>query len=366
MEQSSIKLPVYAKLAQIILGIIGFFYILYIGKDILIPAALALVIAILLNPVVEFLVRKGLNRILSIALALLLITAISAIVGYFIGSQIAKFSDSLPEFKKNLTALEGNVSQWISETFHISEKKLQAYIADAKKGVDGSAILGKTIGVLSGLFVLFILPVYTFLILFYKSLFMEFIARLFKNGEKDVVAEVLAETKSLVQSYLVGLSVEAVIVAVLNSIVLLIIGVEYALLLGLIGALLNLIPYIGGVIAIALSVLMAVATGEPSDALWVLVGYLVVQFVDNNFLVPRIVASKVKLNAFISILVVLMGGALWGVTGMFLSIPFTAILKVIFDRVEALKPFGLLLGDEQPDKPTISLKPKTKSRAKTK
>ncbi len=91
------------------------------------------------------------------------------------------------------------------------------------------------------------------------------------------------------------------------------------------------------------------ATREPVSALYVFVAYLIVQFIDNNFFVPKIVASKVKINALVSIIVVLVGNALWGVPGMFLSIPLTAIIKVICDRIPPLEPFGFLLGDNQPD-----------------
>jgi len=138
-------------------------------------------------------------------------------------------------------------------------------------------------------------------------------------------------------------------VAILNSIALLILGVDYAILLSVIGAILNMIPYIGGIIAIALPVLMATITKNGfSTQLGVIAAYSIIQFIDNNFLVPYIVSSKVKINALFSILVVLVGGALWGVPGMFLSIPGVAILKIIFDRVDGLKPWGKLLGDEMP------------------
>ena len=95
--------------------------------------------------------------------------------------------------------------------------------------------------------------------------------------------------------------------------------------------------------------LLALATKEPVSALYVLIAYIIVQFIDNNFFVPKIVASKVKINALISIIVVLVGNAMWGVPGMFLSIPLTAVVKVIFDRIPPLEPFGFLLGDNLPD-----------------
>jgi predicted PurR-regulated permease PerM len=175
---------------------------------------------------------------------------------------------------------------------------------------------------------------------------------------------------------MVGLLMEAAIVAALNSTALLIIGVKYAFLLGVIGAILNMLPYIGGIIAIALPLLMATVTSEGyTMQLWIVIAYLTIQFVDNNFLVPRIVSSKVKINALISIVAVLLGGALWGVAGMFLSIPFVGILKIIFDRVDGMQPWGELLGDEVPTsykgisfrkkkKPSVAEKVVEKSKGK--
>lgn len=161
------------------------------------------------------------------------------------------------------------------------------------------------------------------------------------------VSDILNETKSAIQSYMIGLLLEALIVAILNSSALLILGVKYAILLGVIGAFLNMIPYIGG--AIALPVLIATVTKDGYHTqLGILIAYIIIQFIDNNILVPRIVSSKVQINTLISIITVLLGAALWGVPGIFLSIPFVAILKIIFDRVPNLKPWGKLLGDTVP------------------
>jgi predicted PurR-regulated permease PerM len=88
----------------------------------------------------------------------------------------------------------------------------------------------------------------------------------------------------------------------------------------------------------------------------VLLLYLFIQFIDNNYIVPAVVASRVKINALVSVIVVLIGGALWGVSGMFLSIPLTAILKVVFDHIESLKPWGFLLGNMTPASSSSLLK----------
>ena len=171
---------------------------------------------------------------------------------------------------------------------------------------------------------------------------------MFSRDKHGTVVEVLAATKKLIQGYLVGLMLEVLIVAVMNCTALLLLGIEYAILLGIIGALLNMIPYIGGIVAIAMPVLVALATQTPGAAGLVVVAYIVIQLIDNNVIMPAIVASKVKINALISIIVVLIGGAIWGIPGMFLAIPLTAILKVILDRIDNLKPWGFLLGDTMP------------------
>jgi len=351
MEKQPIQLPVYAKMAQVILGLVALFYVLYIGKDIIVPLILALLLAILLNPVVNFLDNHKINRTVSILLAILAAFILLAALLFFVGSQLARFSDSLPLFKQKFNELSQQLLQWISQTFNYPPDKINEWVAKTRKEVmsQSNSVIGQTLGTLSGMLGVFLLlPVYIFLFLYYKTLLLTFIAQLFQNAPSKTVTEVLAQIKSLIQSYLVGLLTEAAIVAAMNTAGLLVIGVQYAVVLGIIGAILNLIPYIGGLIATALPMLIAITTQDASAALWVLVLFLVVQFLDNNLIVPKIVGSKVKVNALISIVVVLVGGALWGISGMFLSIPLIAILKVIFDRIDPLKPFGYLIGDDQP------------------
>jgi len=347
-----LKIETYAQLAQLFLGALGFFYVLHLGQAIIVPLIFATLIAILLNPFVNFLSRKGINRIIGITIVIFAVLILLLALAYFLGFQIASFSDSLAEFKQKFNLLTEDFINWIAETFKIDKLKINSWIAKIKgEGLTNSTrVIGQTAGAIGGLFViLFLMPVYIFLILFYKSLLLDFISQLFEKDKHKEVADVLGKTKSLIQSYLIGLLIEMVIVATLNSVGLFIIGIKYAILLGIIAAILNIIPYIGGIVAIGLTMSIAIAIKSPSSALWVFVAHLIVQFIDNYFIMPKIVASKVKINALVSIVVVLIGGALWGVAGMFLSIPLTAIIKVIFDRVEHLQPFGFLLGDNQPD-----------------
>jgi predicted PurR-regulated permease PerM len=270
---------------------------------------------------------------------------------YFIINQSLRFGDTLPVLQHKLNLFLADMSQWVSKTFKISANKVDAWIVETenKQLNSSAALVGQTlITVTSILKLVFLIPVYIFMFLFYKTLLLDFFAKVFRKESHDTVGEVLFETKMLIQKYLVGLLIEAAIVATLNSLGLLMLGVDYALLLAIIGALLNIIPYIGGIVAVVLPLIIAYTSKPPIYVLWVLILYMIVQFIDNHYIVPKIVASKVRINALISIIVVFIGGALWGIPGMFLSIPLTAIVKVIFDRIPQLHAWGLLLGDTMP------------------
>lgn len=340
--------PFYIKAPLVLIGLYLSFYIAALLQDVVVPFAFAGLIAILLNPVYTFLQKKKLNKILAIILTILLAVMVIAGLMFFLSSQIAQFGEMLPQLETKVMSLLREVQTWLTAQFGLSEQKQMSMAKDAVSG--GKAYVGQTLNTLMGLLSFIVLiPLYVFLLLFYKPLILNFIFEVFEEDNADQVAEILQETKGAVQSYIVGLMIETSIVAVLNSTALLILGVKYAILLGVIGAILNLIPYLGGIIAISLPVLMSLITGDSMTTPLLVVGaYVLIQFADNNIIVPRIVSSKVSVNALISIIVVLLGGSLWGVSGMFLSIPFVAVLKIIFDRIEGLKPWGKLLGDSIP------------------
>lgn len=360
--KSILKFPIYAKVALILVGIYVFISMLYIGQDIIVPLVFAVIISILISPVARFFEKIKINRVIAIVLTLFLTFILIAALCGLLFSQMSKFSDSWPLLVDKFTLILNQSIAWISDYFDIKPQKIQEWIIRTKSELlkTGSAAIGQTIVIVGGsLMVLFVIPVYVFIILYYKPLIIEFIHRLFSTYNKTEVAQIVTQVKTLIQRYLFGLVIEAVIVAVLDIAALMILGIDYAILLGIIGALLNLIPYIGGLVAVALPMMVALATeSSPWYALYVLALYYFIQLIDNNIIVPKIVASKVKINALFSIIVVFAGNALWGISGMFLSIPLIAIVKLIFDHIEALKPWGFLLGDTMPHILTIKKKSK--------
>jgi predicted PurR-regulated permease PerM len=344
------KYPFYVKVTVIMLGMVLLSYILLNLRDIMVPLAFALLLAILLNPVTIFLEKHRFPQIAAIAVSILVAMLVITGVTYFLFMEIKGFSTEWPVFKEKFGMMFKKLQQFARSDFGIDTKKQNEYISQAETNM--KPMLASAMGtLLGGIEMAILLPVYTFLFLYYKKLILNFLFELFsESGEKEV-GVVLSQTKGAIQNYMFGLLLEALIVATLDTTALLIIGVPYAVLLGVIGALLNILPFIGGILAVLFPILVAMATVDGfSTPLWIIISYMTIQFIDNHFLVPYIVASRVKINALISIIVVLMGGALWGIAGMFLSIPVIGVLKIIFDRIPEMKAWGMLLGTEVPTK----------------
>lgn len=361
--KSIVQFPFYAKASLVIIGLFCFIAMLFIAQQIIVPIIYSIIIAIVLNPVVNFFVRKKVNRVAAIAIAITLVIVATIFIILILSSQMMLFSDSFPKLIEKFHQLLDQSIVWASAHFNISTSNINVWIneknAEILKGTS-SAIGQMLINTGSVLIVLVLIPVYVFMLLFYQPLLIAFIHRLFKSNNQTEVNEILKAIKKIIQSYLVGLLLEAAIIAILNATALLIIGIDYAILLGVIGAIVNVIPYIGGIVAVALPMMIALATKSTFSCLLVFVVYVFIQFVDNHYIIPKVVASKVKINALISVIVVLAFGALWGIPGMLLSIPLTAIIKVIFDNIDSLKPWGYLLGDTLPKIVLIKLKLKNK------
>ena len=326
--------------------------ILFLGQQIIVPLLLAFLFAILLNPVVSFLNKRWrVPNVVAVLISCILLFAFLGSILMFIYYQAADISHEWPKIKQNFKMHITHGEQWINQTFHVSGKKQEQYIKEtATKTLNGG--MGETLSSFTNTAMsLILIPLYTFLILLYRKLFVNFLCKIVPTKEHKRLIDILVNIGSIVQNYIVGLLIEMFIVAGLTTGGLMLLGVPYAILLGVITALLNLIPYIGILCAAFLTVLAAL-TASTDPSIVIKIGFMIwgIQLFDNNFLVPKIVGNKVQINALVSIIIVLMGAALWGIPGMFLSIPFIAVLKIVFDRVDNLKPWGKLLGDNVPTK----------------
>jgi predicted PurR-regulated permease PerM len=343
--------PFYHQLSHCLIAIALITLGIYLGQDIIVPLAMAVLLAVLLRPIENWLLRLGIPKVLAISIAVTLAVLVLAGITILISMQISDFSDEWPKLKRNINDAYRDIRRWIRREYSVSYRQQDQYLKKAQTQTLENFQSAETLGIVTGpLGSLILIPIYVFLFLYYRAMLLHFLVVLFADKYKEQVMEIVGEIKSIIQSYMVGLMLETGAVAVMNCIGLLLLNVQYAILLGVMAAILNLVPYIGGLVATVLAVMITFINHPDGYTLAGVVGvFLAVQFIDNNVLVPLVVGSKVRINALVSIVGVLIGGALAGISGMFLSIPAIAILKVVFDKIEGLKPWGILLGDQTPE-----------------
>lgn len=346
------SLPFYHKLASVLVSLIAIGYLVIEGKELLSPLIFSCLFSILLLPVAAFMekkfrFRRGLASILSV---LLLLAAVAAVI-YIVGVQMSNLADDWPQFKMQLNNSLSDIQHWIASKYHINASKQLTYVKSATSNVlaTGTAVVGVTIVSLSSLLLFLIFTfIYTFFFLTYRRLIMHFLVSVFLEENSLVVHDIVEQVQHILRKYITGLFIEMCIVSLVVCIVFWALGIKYAVLLGIITGLFNIIPYIGIFTATLISLLITFATAATTaKLLLVLVTLVITHLTDSNILLPAIVGSKVKINPLITVLGVVFGEMIWGVSGMFLSIPVIAVLKIIFDRIESMKPWGILLGEEE-------------------
>lgn len=342
--------PFYTKLAHISISILAIGYIAIIGKTLLAPLIMAFLFTMLLIPFSNFLeIKLRFPRALAAFAVLLVLLGVISAVMVLLGSQMTEFSQDFPAFQKQVEGLIDGLQDWITRSFHINNKEQTEYInSTATSALSHSTVVIGTILMSSSSMLLFLVFIflYTFFILLHRSLLLRFVVSLFHRDHSPVVYEAVNRIQYIIRKYIVGLFLQMAIVAALSCMTFTLLGIKYAFLLGLITGIINVIPYVGIFISLLLSALITFATADASHVLFVVIALIVIHLIDSNYIMPKIVGAKVKLNTLASVLGLVVGEMIWGITGMFLSIPIIAIMKVIFDRVEGLKPWGMVLGED--------------------
>jgi putative permease len=344
--------PFYIKLAAVLFSLIAMGFIVIIAKEILAPLIFSCLFAILLLPVAAFFEFKvRLPRSAASMVAVVLLLLFIGILIYVIGSQIADLFKEWPQFQAQIKNSLWEFRGWVQENFHVTRGKQLKVANEATSKVlsPDTAAVGATVLSVSSILLFTVFTfIYTFFLLLYRTLIMKFLETVFLKENKSTVYEIIEQVQYIIRKYIIGLLIEMGIVAVGVSVAFSLMGVRYAILLGLLTGLLNVIPYVGIFTALVLSAIVTLGTSADStQAVWVIVTLVVTHLIDSNILLPLVVGSKVRINALMTILGVFAGEMIWGIPGMFLSIPCIAVLKIIFDRVESLQPWGIILGDEE-------------------
>ena len=345
------NLPFYIKLAAVLFSLFALGYLVIIAKEILSPLIFSCLFSILLLPLAQFFEnRLRLPRSAASMLSVLLLLSFIGGLIYVIGSQIADLAKDWPEFQAQISRSLWEFRGWVQDNFHITRgKQLHVVNSAASKVLSpDAAAVGATVLSLSSILLFLVFTfIYSFFFLLYRSLIMKFLESVFLEENKTMVHQIIEQVQFIIRKYIIGLLIEMAIVAAGVSVAFSIMGVKYAILLGLITGLFNVIPYIGIFTALVISSVVTLGTSPDSTrVIWVMITLVVTHLVDSNVLLPLVVGSKVRINALITVLGVVIGEMIWGIPGMFLSIPVIAVLKIIFDRVESLQSWGIILGDE--------------------
>ncbi len=355
--------PFYERLSLVLIGILSLGFLVVQGKEVLDPLIFGFLFAILLLPVSGFLEQKlRLPRSMSSFLSILLLVAFISGVLYLVGSQISKLTQDWPMLQKQISQSLNDIHGWIQYAFHLDLEKQKTYVDNTAKKLisSGTDVISTTFGAVSSLMLFYVfIMIFTFFILFYRKLLFGFILQAFGKDNEPIVHDIIENIQTILRQYILGLLFEMVIVASIACTAFWMIGIKYAVLLGIIVGLFNIIPYLGIFTALFLSVLITFATGPVGNAVWVGASVLGIHILDANLLLPSVVGSKVRLNALITFLGIILGEMVWGLSGMFLSIPIMAIFKIIFDRIESLKSWGYLLGGDYEYKKSAQKKMKT-------
>jgi predicted PurR-regulated permease PerM len=355
----AIEMPLTVKRAIELIGLFVFGTIVVSGNTIIMPLLMAFFFSLVLLPVFRFFRKLQVPEVIAVFLPILLLTIIVALIIWLFSSQVGALVDDFPQIQRTVAKHLDDLSIWISRSFGYSPADQVKFINEQSKKLFSSlgSVLSGAAGSLSGIIIFIgLLPVYIYFIMLYRNLFIKFILMWFKKEQYQNVEEAIRQTEKMVKSYLVGLLIQITYIIVLLGGALWLFGIQNALLIGIIFAFLNLVPYLGALIGNILGVLLTLASSNSIVEVLIVLGAITaVQFLDNNILMPRIVGSQVKINPLVSIVGIILGGVMAGLSGMFLAMPVLSILKIVFDRTEKYKQWGVLLGDERPAKSTMTV-----------
>ncbi|WP_413998512.1 AI-2E family transporter [Flavobacterium sp. W1B] len=329
--------------------------ILYYGKTLFIPLSFSLLISFILYPVCKWMEKKGTNKTVAIFLSLSVVLFMMGLVLHLLFTQIKEFTNDWEPFKAKLFEALNQISLFIYQQFEISSEEQLLFF---KSSVDNSgtqifSLLQTMLYSFSEtFFFVLIIPLFSALILYHRQILVDVLYQIFPFEKKEIIHEILVETIHTYYNFIKGMLLVYIIVGLLNSIGLAIIGIPHPFMFGFIASILTFIPYIGIIISSLLPIAVSWLT---FNSIWyplgVILVFSVVQILEAFVIFPFAVGSRLKINALIIIIMITIGGILWGAAGMILFIPFISILKLIADRTNRLKTLSILLGNGETKKP---------------
>jgi predicted PurR-regulated permease PerM len=328
---------------------------LYYARPFLIPVAFAALFAMLLLPLAMWLEDKGLHRILSVLLSLMLLAAVFAGIVWLISWQVSDLAKDAHQIEQNLNKKIEEVRNYFSHSLGITRRQQDEFIHQQQATTGGGQLSGVLSRFLSGLggFLtnLLLVIVYTFLFLYFKEHLKKFILLVVPRTQQDKAESTIHRCRLVAQKYITGLSMMIVSLWIMYGIGFTLVGVKNALFFAILCGLLEIVPFVGNLTGNLITVLMTIAQGgDMSMVIGIVVTYGVVQFLQTYLLEPLVVGAEVNIHPLFTIMGIVVGELLWGIPGMILAIPMLGIAKIICDNIEPLKPYGYLIGEEKKKK----------------
>lgn len=329
-----------------ILGVV----VLYFGKEFFVMVIFSGLLAMLMAPLSNMLENHRFSRILSSLVSILIIIAIIALTIIILSEQIAGMAQDIPKIKSGLENILTDIQSWISQQFGMSfEDQMSTVKEQASFAVSnaGKFLTGLVKGTLSFFGRAMIVIVFTFLFLLHREKYENFLVMLYKQEKRKDAREVLKRISKVSQQYLSGRLISILFLGILYIAGFIIIGLKNAALVAAITAVMTFVPYIGPVAGGLIPFFLAIIGGSFSDAVWVVVILSAAQVLDNYFIEPVVVGGSVNINPFFAIFILIIGGAVWGISGVILFLPLLGILKIVLENIEGLEPYVYLIGDQR-------------------
>lgn len=357
MEKTT-SYPFYIKISCVLISLILLICIGIIGESIIVPLFLAMLISTLLIPLSVFMERKfHFSRSLAAISSTLLFLAVVVGILFLVGAQMSRLTQEWPAFEEQLVGGVHSIQLWVQDTFGIQQSKQLDFITEHASASlsTGTDLLAKTLSSISTMLMYLVFTViYTIFLLIYRRHLVRFLVICFKHKQKNTVVKIIVEIQTMVKKYLIGLLLQMILVTIMTFIAYTVLGIKYNFMLAIITGLLNVLPYIGIFMAMLIGVLITFATTSASHVVLVLIALVIIHAIDGNIIMPKIVGSKVKVNSLVVVIGLVIGHMMWGISGMLLAIPTLAIAKIVFDRVDGMRAWGFLLGEEENENPMLN------------
>jgi predicted PurR-regulated permease PerM len=319
---------------------------MYIGREILVPLVFAMLVAMLLMPLCTWFEAR-MPRWLAVGICVaIFVTGLLALAAGF-SFQVVRIAEDLPRHKDAIYKKVDQLQRYVTRQTDLSKEEQEKLVREKVNNfVDkGGAYVQEFISSATGLLGdLVMVIIYTFLFLYSRDRFRNFVVRVTPEEKAPKVKMIIARSSKITGRYLSGVLIVMSILAVIYSVGLMIVGLDYPVFFGVMVAVFNIIPYVGIPVASILPVAMAIVTKDSYAAALAVCGVFALgQFIDNNFLTPNIVGDKVNLNALTTIVALLVGASVWGIAGMILFIPLLGVIRIILNNSNGLKPYAYLL-----------------------